>query len=158
MRCVKCGQEKDKGEFAWRNRLLGIRQKACRSCRALENKQWYERHHERHRENVKERLGKSRDEAQRFIYEYLSNQVCADCGTYDFAVMTFDHVRGKKKMDVMTMVYQGYSVEAIMKEIAKCEVVCANCHMWREQKRRGSSRFEKYWPKFPDDYEKKDDD
>ena len=146
MRCVKCGQEKDIGEFAWRNRLLGIRQKACRTCRAKENKQWYERHHERHRENVKERLGKSREKAQRFIYEYLSHQKCADCGEYDFSVLTFDHVRGKKKKEISRMVADGDSIDAILQEIAKCQVVCSNCHMRREQKRRTGGRFRKFWP------------
>ncbi len=51
------------------------------------------------------------------------------------AVLTFDHIRGKKKKDVSKMVAEGYSIEAIQQEIGKCEIVCANCHMRREQRR-----------------------
>ncbi len=95
-----------------------------------------------------EPIKKRREEAERFIYEYLSVHTCVDCGEYDFSVLTFDHVRGKK-MDISQMVTQGYSIEAIMKEIARCEVVCSNCHMRREQRRRSGGRFRKFWAKFP---------
>jgi hypothetical protein len=37
-----------------------------------------------------------------------------------------------------------------MEEIAKCEVVCANCHMRREQKRRAGG-VPRFWPKLPSD-------
>ena len=72
----------------------------------------------------------AREEAQRFIYEYLSyeylsDKVCVDCGEDDFAVLTFDPVRGKKKMDVSQMVAQRYSIQAIQEEITKCDVVCS---------------------------------
>jgi spore coat polysaccharide biosynthesis protein SpsF (cytidylyltransferase family) len=87
-----------------------------------------------------------REDAQRFIYEYLSYQKCADCGEYDFSVLTFDHVRGKKKKEISRMVADGDSIEAIKDELAKCEIVCFNCHMRREQKRRSGGRFRKFWP------------
>jgi hypothetical protein len=148
-RCAKCGKWKEDEEFAWRNNLLGLRQKACRSCRALENAQWYERHQAEQRERVRDRLVDKRGDAQQFIYQYLSNQVCADCGEYDFSVLTFDHVRGKKKKEITRMVSEGYSIEAIKSEIAKCEVVCFNCHMRRESWRRSGGRFRRFWPKFP---------
>ena len=153
-RCVKCEIWKDEGEFAWRYSLLGARQKACRSCRARENAQWYERHHDEHRENVKVRKAKARGEAQRFIYDYLSYKKCVDCGEYDYAVLTFDHVRGTKKKDIARMIADGDSIGAIKEEISKTEIVCSNCHMRREQKRRsGQPRFFRFWPKHPGDDE-----
>jgi spore coat polysaccharide biosynthesis protein SpsF (cytidylyltransferase family) len=89
-----------------------------------------------------------REDAQRFIYEYLSYQKCADCGEYDFSVLTFDHVDGKK-MDISRMVAEGYSNEAIMEEISRCEAVCANCHMRQESIRRSGGRFRRFWLIFP---------
>jgi hypothetical protein len=122
-RCVKCGQWKNKEEFAWRNKFLGTLQKACRTCRAIENKEWYERHQPEQRKRVRDRKIKNREVAQRFIYEYLSFQKCVDCGEYDFSVL-----RGKKKKEISRMIADGDSIDAILQEIAKCQVVGVNCH------------------------------
>jgi hypothetical protein len=152
--CARCGQVKDDEEFNWRWRALGVRQSICRDCQRLARREHYERHQEAEKVRTHEITKERRERADRFIYEYLSYQRCVDCGEYDPAVLTFDHVRGKKRMDVSRMVAEGYSIEAVMEEIAKCEVVCSNCHMRREQKRRsGSARFFRFWPKPPHDDE-----
>jgi hypothetical protein len=101
--------------------------KACRSCRAIENKEWYERHQTDQRKRVRDHKIKNREVAQRFIYEYLSYQKCVDYGEYDFSVLTFDHVRGKKKKEISRMITDGDSIDAILQEIAKYQVVCASC-------------------------------
>ena len=60
----------------------------------------------------------------------LKSVPCADCGnTYPPVCMDFDHVKGKKHRPLSRMVH--YSIERIDEEIAKCEVVCANCHRIR---------------------------
>ncbi len=157
--CARCGKTKADEEFNWRWKALGVRQSICKECQSLARHEHYERHTNEEKKRTARKRQDSRDAAQKYIYEYLSDQRCVDCGEYDFSVLTFDHVRGKKKMDIMQMASQGYSIAAIQEEIAKTDVVCFNCHMRREQKRRGSDRFEKFWPKFPEDYEKwKDED
>lgn len=52
--------------------------------------------------------------------------------------MEFDHLpeRGRKVDNVMSMVWAGVSLMKLLKEIDKCEVVCANCHKIREHQRR----------------------
>lgn len=116
-------------------------QSVCRACQQEQGRERYTNN----TENVKEinRLArqKAREDAKRFTYEYLSEKVCADCGENDLAVLTFDHVRGQKKMNISDMISQGYSVASIQNELEKTEVICFNCHMRREQKRRGSDRF-----------------
>jgi hypothetical protein len=149
--CTKCEEWKELEEFAWKDKQKNIRHYVCKTCMAKRSSDWYKNNKERQLENVRRNSEAAKEQAQRFIYEYLSFQKCKDCGTYDFAVLTFDHVKGKKKMDVMQMVNMGYSIEAIKEEIFKCDVVCYNCHMLREQKRRGGGRFEKFWPKRPQD-------
>ena len=60
---------------------------------------------------------------------------CADCGvTYPYYVMDFDHVSGDKEMIVSKLVNFG-ATGRLMEEIAKCEVVCANCHRVRTWRR-----------------------
>lgn len=84
---------------------------------------------------------RARDEAKHFVYEYLCQKSCEDCGERDVSVLTFDHVRGEKKMNIADMISQGYSVASIENEVGKTDIVCFNCHMRREQRRRGFERF-----------------
>jgi hypothetical protein len=61
---------------------------------------------------------------------------CVDCGIqYPYYVMQFDHVRGKKQHGMTAFRNRLHSLATIEKEIAKCEVVCANCHAVRTWKR-----------------------
>ena len=50
-----------------------------------------------------------------------------DCdGTFPPYVMDFDHVRGEKLYNVGEM--GTHSLEGIIDEISKCDLICANCH------------------------------
>lgn len=58
---------------------------------------------------------------------------CADCGLFFPAIcMDFDHVRGEKRFGISVAVGKGtYSLETLLAELDKCELVCANCHRLR---------------------------
>lgn len=64
----------------------------------------------------------------------LRNGPCTDCGLVDHRVMEFDHCRGTKADDVTRMV-NSCTVSQVMRELAKCDLVCANCHRIREWNR-----------------------
>ena len=67
-------------------------------------------------------------------YVYAIKDVpCTDCGIkYPPYVMQFDHVPGRgEKLFNIGAVGRGKSRKILDEEIAKCEVVCANCHMER---------------------------
>lgn len=49
--------------------------------------------------------------------------------------LQFDHVRGEKVESISRMVLMALSWERIEAEIAKCDVVCANCHAIRTDDR-----------------------
>jgi hypothetical protein len=60
---------------------------------------------------------------------------CADCGIcYPYYVMDFDHMRDKK-FNVARGTSAGWRLETIIDEVAKCEIVCANCHRMRTFRR-----------------------
>ncbi len=62
---------------------------------------------------------------------------CTDCGVqYPPYVMDFDHVRGKKTMDISDMISTCKPFSVIKEEIEKCEVVCSNCHRERTYQQR----------------------
>lgn len=63
---------------------------------------------------------------------------CADCKRqYPWYVMEFDHIsghRGPGDDKVASLVTQG-TLARVQREIAKCELVCANCHRIRTHMR-----------------------
>jgi hypothetical protein len=62
---------------------------------------------------------------------------CADCGgTFPPECMDFDHVRGEKLFNLGQC--SGRSIVALGAEIAKCDVVCANCHRIRTRRRKAT--------------------
>lgn len=68
------------------------------------------------------------------IKDYKENHPCSDCSeSYPYYVMEFDHVpeRGKKTIDISLALQRRWKFERILKEIEKCDVVCANCHRIR---------------------------
>ena len=66
----------------------------------------------------------------RDLIRAVKDQPCADCGQeFPFFVMDFDHVRGKKKLCVAQM--RGQTLDEVISEIMKCDVVCSNCHRIR---------------------------
>lgn len=75
-----------------------------------------------------------RRERRAFIQKYKSHP-CADCGgVFDPVCMDFDHRPGETKRFSIAESLNSPLAE-IMDEIAKCDVVCANCHRLRTHSR-----------------------
>ena|ERR1035437_4957131 len=65
------------------------------------------------------------------------DKTCLDCGTaYPPHVLDFDHVRGVKHRDVSYLTWHGGSPQNLILEIAKCDLVCSNCHRERTFQRK----------------------
>lgn len=74
---------------------------------------------------------------QRMVY--LKSSPCADCnGKFPPECMDFDHIRGEKKFAISASIY--LSPERIANELAKCELVCANCHRIRTKQRQNNGK------------------
>lgn len=69
----------------------------------------------------------------------LKSAPCMDCGiAYPPYVMDFDHRPGEVKMfHVGKMRVNGTRWEKVLAEIAKCDLVCSNCHRARTASRMG---------------------
>lgn len=72
-----------------------------------------------------------------FVATYLQTHPCVDCGEDDPIVLDFDHQRDKE-LEIANAVKQGWSIERIEKEIAKCQVRCADCHRRKTVKDRNN--------------------
>jgi hypothetical protein len=74
---------------------------------------------------------KTRREYRRRLQELKESLGCADCKVkYPHYVLDFDHLPGTTNtVKVSDSVERSWS--RILEEIAKCEVVCSNCHRKR---------------------------
>lgn len=69
------------------------------------------------------------------IQEIKASATCMDCGEdYLYYVLEFDHRPDEIKLFNISM-YGQYTLEDVKKEIAKCDIVCANCHKIRTWQR-----------------------
>lgn len=77
-----------------------------------------------------------------YIASVLMTAKCMDCPTDDWLVLEFDHRDPAEKHDAVTrMVNDGIALDRIKVEVAKCDIVCANCHTRRTIKRAKSWRL-----------------
>lgn len=67
------------------------------------------------------------------VVDDLKSKPCTDCGrSFPAVCMDFDHRDPSSKvLAVSHMVSLGYSLQRILDEIDKCDLVCANCHRVR---------------------------
>lgn len=162
--CTKCNVEKPEDQFHNRRRRDGTlaKRRDCASCNyasqriaAAKRPDEYRRVRQRyweHRRLTGKNL-KYLSDRYAFIEEAKKNP-CTDCRqTYPVECMDFDHVRGEKRFGIGTAKGACKSVQAVLEEMAKCELVCSNCHRIRTRKRATESRRARYESKFGSDSE-----
>lgn len=95
------------------------------------HKAWYQSH----KEEVIERKKKRQLEIYNWFRRYKSGLQCADCGISHPALLQFHHRdRAEKSFTISKIVSRATSVQQIMREIEKCDVLCVNCHAKRHWK------------------------
>lgn len=127
--CTGCGERKLCSEFnARRSSKDGLHQR-CRTCTRLasaahyaENKSYYVKKARKQKDKI------------RALVRQLKSKPCTDCGMqYPPWVMDFDH-KYDKVMPVSIM-HKHRGKSEVLSEIAKCDLVCANCHRQRTHDR-----------------------
>src|SRR5262245_19628705 len=119
--CPRCGETKALEAFA--KRRGNGRQSYCQACVRL-----YQR-------------GRPRVLLAKRLVRGLKNRPCSDSGVqYPHYVLDFDHRPGEIKLaNLKVLVKQGAAKDVLLAEIAKCDLVCANCHRVRTFRRRRQS-------------------
>lgn len=123
--CIKCKENKSLSDFCKNKRRKDGLNSFCKTCGNALNKI-----------NYTKTQGKSQKEFNKnktinnskFVLKYLLEHSCVDCNEKDPVVLEFDHVRGVKLFSISSGIRRGKSISDLTKEIAKCEVRCANCH------------------------------
>ena len=82
------------------------------------------------------RVNRRAREAAKDYVDAAKKRPCSDCGgRFPPFIMDFDHVRGEKLANVSQLRSGRLAWARLEAELAKCEVVCANCHRRRTQLR-----------------------
>jgi hypothetical protein len=136
--CGRCGQRKPPTNFAWRRKARGQRDNYCQPCRSAYKREHYVANRERYIANAHRRKQAIALERAGLLVEIFRDRPCIDCGETDPLVLEFDHL-GNKSFNIAKGL-RSHSWQAILAEIAKCEVVCANCHRKRTARTLGFAR------------------
>jgi hypothetical protein len=81
------------------------------------------------------RRAKWREQAQ--LLDELRHVPCSDCGgRFPPCAMDFDHRDARAKVQGVTRMVGRAGTARILAEVAKCDIVCANCHRARTYHRR----------------------
>lgn len=122
-RCKKCVAQ---GDEAWRLRnrrkVSAIQKRKYRRTREQRLRYQRERYLHMHKDRVA-------------FVEWLKSSPCQGGGTFPACCMDFDH-RRDKVTDVSKMLRSKFTNDEVMLELAKCELVCANCHRIRTRVRK----------------------
>lgn len=117
----------------------------CKECRVKEAQEYYlknlpERkkyHHDRFQkirkcEETRLRLNKnaevSRKKKTAKYREFMKEKKCERCGFNDLRALQWHHINPKEKNFSISSAVRHKSWADIIKEINKCECLCANCH------------------------------
>ncbi len=114
--CSTCGFDYPKEMFYWRNKDKTKKQSKCKTC---------------HNKYQVQQRTKRVIESGRFVCNYLIQNPCIDCGEDNILVLDFHHrIEENKRFNVGKGI-RSYSLTTLKKEIAKCDVLCSNCHRIR---------------------------
>lgn len=130
--CIECQRDIPIAQFRWRNKKLKIRMRLCRDCDVDYRAKNYAKNPALYMDSNKRNQSKLK-----VLLNEMKSGPCVDCKqSYPPYVMDFDHLDPKTKVvKVSAMIFEG-SRQLLLDEIAKCELVCANCHRIRTHQRK----------------------
>ena len=141
--CSHCSVPKEESEFNFRNKLKNQKHTYCKDC----GKGFSAAHYKNNPAPYKARSRSRTSNGRQLLLQYLQAHPCVDCEENDPIVLQFDHITGKKIKEISVMAHAGYSWSAILHEIEKCVVRCANCHIRITAKRANTFRYKMVTPK-----------
>lgn len=99
----------------------------CKLCQREMSKS----HYERNRQSYYDRNERRKKANNLFLKEYKDNP-CLDCGnSYPYYVMDLHHRDGEEKEALISQLVNKTTLPRLKRELAKCDLLCANCHRER---------------------------
>jgi len=134
--CSKCKVSLQLTEFGIHKR--DGHQSRCKSCKKLYQREWHRANKSTRLIQIKEYQKRKKNTLQEAINK-LKDAPCSDCGNrFPPCAMDFDHRDATTKhKEISTMICRDISsLEKILIEVTKCDLVCACCHRIRTNLRK----------------------
>jgi len=136
-RCSKCGKTKPFSEFHRYKPGDGY-QAWCKPCRKAYDHDYWQRNKTRWADNKQPWV----DKRNEWLREMKTGKACNDCGgLFPPEAMHWDHLPGTTKLGEISDAMRYRRPKLIFEELAKCELVCANCQAIRTYKRLQATRL-----------------
>lgn len=127
--CTECNQSKNLNDFAKRGDRTQYR---CKTCMKRQMRKHYDDNKELYIQRAQIAIQQLRTE----INSLKESKPCTDCKiSYPFYKMSFDHLDSRSKVGEVSSLILYNNRKVLYDEIAKCELVCLNCHAERTHKR-----------------------
>lgn len=128
--CTKCKQIKDVTSFSTSKKAKDGLHTQCRAC-VNEAVKAYRKNNPEYAKKNQDDKDKRVSAKRQFVWDYLMEHPCEACGITDPRIMDFDHIDPSTKSAEVGYLIHRSSMETLKAEIAKCRVLCANCHRIR---------------------------
>ena len=145
--CARCKLELPAESFYTKSGRDAQLASYCKDCMRDWKRNWRAKYKDEHGEDAEKRWRtKNADKMRGYQDKYREARVswvnefkkvpCKDCGgIFPPVCMDFDHIGNDKDKNIAILVNGNYGRQRILDEIAKCEIVCANCHRLRTNER-----------------------
>ena len=121
--CYKCGKFRAAKFFSRRTRNKNGLSEICKDCKRNNRLGISQEHRYPY-------FRRFRAEKRKRLDEIKARTGCSSCGENDTRCLQFHHLDSKQKDRTISRLYAGtWGWERILREIAKCVVLCANCHL-----------------------------
>lgn len=95
-------------------------------------RKWYRKNKKKHIAYVRNREKKIKN----WLKDYKSTLECENCGENHPACLDFHHINSEDKEFAIGRIKDYMSWKRLKNELAKCEVLCANCHRKKHYNQR----------------------
>lgn len=124
--CTKCKRELPFDDFRWKNKSQNLKHSQCKECQKAQEKQHYQNSKER-QQSVKS-TAVFQKERNIMLVEQVKGCGCKKCGEKRSYVLDFHHINAEDKINVIAHMIKSSGEKTLIEELAKCDVLCANCH------------------------------
>lgn len=142
-KCSKCGWILNTDQF----HSKGGKNKSglyswCKACHAAYQKEAREANKKKSNKRIQELRAIRRKVIQDLIVEHLKANPCKECGESDILCLDFDHRKPQEKeFCISRAVHLVPSLEKVKNEVAKCDILCANCHRKKTARENGNFKL-----------------